>query len=250
MNPADGDGLDSALKGGRFATTQWSVVLAAGNRHTAESAPALAALCQAYWYPLYAYARRRVTDPAEAQDLTQSFFAELLEKNYVAPATPERGRFRAYLLTAFKHFLGHEWEEARALKRGGGRSPISLNFNDGDSRIGFEPKGGLTADELYDREWAMALLERVIELLMAEWAAAGKAEQFEQLKPFLIGESGDRRYDEAASALGTTVGAAKMAASRLRQRYRQILREMIGQTVENPEEVDDEIRGLFKTLGT
>ena len=170
MAACEKDAMNSAVGGSRFATTRWSVVLAAGRVSSANAGMALASLCQTYWYPLYAYARRRVSDVAEAQDLTQSFFAELLGKNYVGPATPERGRFRAYLLTSFKHFLSHEWEKARALKRGGGRVPISLDFDAGDSRVRVEPCAGLTAEELFERAWTVALLERVMELLRAELA--------------------------------------------------------------------------------
>lgn len=250
MTAAQRDRMDSPAPADRFATTRWSIVLAAGQRKAADADQALATLCQTYWYPLYAYVRRRVTDVNEAHDLTQAFFAELLEKNYVGPATPERGRFRAYLLTSLKHFLSHQWEKAKAQKRGGGRTPISLDFNDGDSRIRLEPCDGLTADELYERQWAVALLERVMGLLESEMAASGKKDQFEHLKGFLIGEHGGSTYDDVAAKLGMTAAAAKMAASRMRGRYRQLLREEIAQTVSGPEEVEQEIRDLFQTLGS
>jgi RNA polymerase sigma-70 factor (ECF subfamily) len=191
-----------------------------------------------------------VLDVNEAHDLTQSFFAELLQKNYVGPATPERGRFRAYLLTSFKHFLSHEWEKARTQKRGGGRGPISLDFDAGDSRIRQEPFDGLTADELYQRQWAVALLSRVMQILEEELSQASKAEQFALLKGFLIGDHPGITYDDVATKLGITPAATKMAASRLRRRYRKLLRDEIAETVAGPEEVDDEIRDLFKTLGS
>ena len=205
-------------------------------------------LAQAYWYPLYAYIRRRVPDVNEAQDLTQAFFAELLEKNYVGQATAERGRFRSFLLTAFKHFLGKEWEKAKAQKRGGGRLPISLNFPSADSSLSVEPPAGLTAEQVYDRHWAIALLTRITERLQSEFEDAGKAAQFEEFKGFLIGDSDGTTYAQAAAKLGMTEAAAKKAGSRMRQRYRELLREEIAQTVSCAEEVDDEIRSLFAAL--
>jgi len=247
---ADNDNEKPVARQIDFATTQWSIVLTAGQRQSPNAQDALAALCQTYWYPLYAYVRRRVADTNDAHDLTQAFFAELLAKNYVAPATPERGRFRAYLLTSLKHFLSHEWEKAKAQKRGGGQPPISLDFASGDSRIRLEPYTKLTADELYERQWTIALLERVMSRLEGESQTGGKAKQFALLKGFLIGEHEGSTYDDVAAELGTTPAAAKMAASRLRSRYRQLLREEIAQTVAGPGEVDDEIRGLFHTLGS
>lgn len=231
-----------------FATTHWTVVIAAGRRSSPDSRQALEALCSAYWYPLYAYVRRRVPDAAEAQDLTQAFFAELLEKNYVGTATPERGRFRAYLLTALKHFLSKEWHKAKAKKRGGGRTPLPLDFQSADSRLSIEPASGLTAEQLYERQWAVTLLDQTMERLQGEFVRAGKANQFEQLKEFIIGAHAGVTFANIAAKLGTTEAAAKMAASRMRRRYRELLREEIAQTVSGPEEIDDEIRNLFAAL--
>jgi DNA-directed RNA polymerase specialized sigma24 family protein len=231
----------------QFSTTRWSMVLAAG-RHSLDADQALATLCETYWYPLYAYARRRVAQISEAQDLTQSFFATLLEKDYVQPAAPERGRFRSYLLTAFQHFLSKEWEKAKAQKRGGGKLPIRLDFSDSDSRWHLEPCTHLTADQLYERQWAVAVLHRVMDRLAAEFTQDGKAKQFESLKGFMIGDHGEHTYDDVAKELGTTAAAAKMAASRMRRGYRRLLRDEIAQTVASPEEVDQEIRDLFATL--
>ncbi len=231
-----------------FATTQWSVVHAAGATSSAASQQALATLCQAYWYPLYSYVRRRVSNPGDAQDLTQAFFAELLAKNYVATVDPTRGRFRAYLLTAFKHFLSKEWEKGRAQKRGGGRPPISLNFDLEDSRYGSEPATDLTPEQIFDRQWAITLLNRIMENLAAEYRASGRACQFELLKGFIIGEHAGTTYREVAEELGLTQAAAKMAAHRMRRRYRELLRHEILQTVNGPEEVDEEIQNLFSTL--
>lgn len=231
-----------------FATTHWSVVIAAGQNSSSDSRQALESLCKMYWAPLYSYVRRRVPDVHEAHDLTQAFFAELLEKNYVGSATPDRGRFRAYLLTAFKHFLSKEWEKVKALKRGGGRSPLSLDFEIADSSYGNDPKAGLTAEQLYERQWTLTLLAQVMQRLAEEFTQAGKQEQFEELKGFLIGDQSGITYADAARRLNTTEAAVKMSVSRMRKRYRELLRAEIAQTVTGPEEIDDEIRNLFETL--
>ncbi len=189
-----------------------------------------------------------MSDSATAQDLTQAFFAELLEKNYVARATSERGRFRAYLLTAFKHFLSKQWEKERAVKRGGGRRVISLDFATADSELSLEPAAGLTAEQLYDQQWAVTLLRRIMDRLEAEARRAGKTAQFQELKGFLIGQHGDKTFAQAAIALGMTDAAARKAASRMRRRYRELLRDEIAQTVTRPEEIEDEIRNLFTVL--
>src|SRR5262245_2190908 len=202
---------------GGFVTTRWSIVVAAAHRSSPDSKQALETLCAAYWHPLYAYVRRRVPDVNEAQDLTQAFFAELLEKNYVGSATPERGRFRSFLLTAFKHFLAKEWEKAKAQKRGGGRVPISLDFQSADSSLRIEPAAGLTAEQFYERQWALALLSRIMERLRDEFQETGKAERFEALKGFIIGHSIPSSYAEAAARLNMTEAAAKKAASRMRE---------------------------------
>jgi len=234
----------------QFATTRWSIVVAAGHQSSLDSRRALATLCEAYWYPLYAYARRRVADANEAQDLTQAFFTELLEQNYVGSATPGRGRFRAFLLTAFKHFLSKQWEKAKTQKRGGGRAPISLDFSEADSSLRIEPAAGLTAEQFYDQQWAIALLGQIMERLAREFNDRGKGKRFDALKGFLIGDHAGASYAEVAARLNLTEAAAKQAASRMRRRYRELLREEIAQTVASPDEVEDEIRSLFQTLGS
>jgi RNA polymerase sigma-70 factor (ECF subfamily) len=233
-----------------FATTRWSVVIAAGRNSSPDSKRALASLCETYWRPLYGYVRRRVADVNEAQDLTQAFFTELLEKNYVGAATPERGRFRAFLLTALKHFLCKEWEKAKAQKRGGGRAPISLDFKAAESSLHIDLPAGLTPEQLYDQAWAMALLERIMERLKSEFQQNGKAAQFSELKGFLIGEHAGTTYSQVAVRLNLTEAAAKKAASRMRKRYRELLRQEIAQTVAMPGEVEDEMRRLFATLNS
>jgi len=220
-------------------------VLTAGGSSSADSRRALESLCAAYWHPLHAYVRRRVSDVNEAQDLTQAFFAELLEKNYVGSATPERGRFRAFLLTALKHFLSKQWDKAKAKKRGGGRAPIRLDFASDDSRCSAEPAGGLTPEEVFDRRWAETLLDQVMARLEREFADVGKQSRFRQLKPYIIGQHEGATYADAGEVLGTTEAAAKMAIHRMRRRYRRLLREEVAQTVADPSDIDDEIRDLF-----
>ena len=233
-----------------FTTTHWSLVAVVGADEVSRSAArkALEQLCEAYWYPLYAYVRRRVPDVSEAQDLTQAFFVELLEKNYVGTATPDRGRFRAFLLTAFKHFLSKQWEKAKAQKRGGGRAPISLDFDAADSSIRIEPESGLTAEQFYDQQWAITLLGQIMQRMEKEFDGDGKSQQFHELKGFIIGDHAGTTYAQAAEKLNMTEAAAKQAGSRMRRRYRELLREEIAQTVQGPNEVDDEIRNLFAIL--
>jgi RNA polymerase sigma-70 factor (ECF subfamily) len=228
-----------------FATTRWSVVLVAGQKSSPDADAALATLCETYWFPLYAYVRRRGHNVGEAQDLTQEFFARLLEKDYVTAADPERGRFRAFLLTSFKHFLSKERDKARAQKRGGGRFPLSLDLASGESRYAVGPTDTLTPEQLYDRQWTVALLDRIMRRLEEEMRESGKADWFERLKGFIAGGSGGATYAKTAESLGTTEAAAKMATHRMRQRYRELLRREIAETVEHVADVEDEIRSLF-----
>lgn len=224
-------------------------MLSAGRDSSPDSQRALGSLCETYWFPLYAYVRRRVPDVNEAQDLTQSFFVQLLEKDYIGSATPERGRFRAFLLTALKHFLSKEWAKAKAQKRGGGRTPISLDFESADSSLRIEPAAGVTPEQIYDRQWAIALLQQVMDRLADEFERAGKGSRFEELKAFLVGDHAGTTYSDVAERLNITEAAAKKAASRMRRRYRELLREEIAHTVSRPDEIEDELRNLFATLG-
>lgn len=228
---------------GQFATTQWSLVLAAGQRGTEDSNRALEKLCRAYWPPLYAYARRREGDLHLAQDLTQAFFERLLEKDYLLQADAERGRFRAFLITAFKHFLANEHVKAGALKRGGDREALHLDFAEQDSRWG-EVSDRATPDQIYVRQWAVTLLNRVMDRLQREMERAGKGQQFQLLKEF-IGGTGNASYADVASELKLSESAARMAASRMRARYRELLREEIAQTLGLEEDIDEEITQLF-----
>ena len=246
--PNDASDVQSVAGNRHFATTQWSVVLAAGDASGQDARDALARLCEAYWYPLYAYVRRRVGDAHEAQDLTQAFFAHLFEKHTIARADRSRGRFRAFLLTALKHFLANERDKARSLKRGGGRVEVSLDFDAGESRYRIEPADKLTAELLYERRWILTLLDHVLERLRRELLAAGKGDQFEQLKGALTGEATAEQYERAAEALGISAAAAKQAAYRMRKRYRELFRAEVARTVEDEAAVDDEIGRLLETL--
>jgi RNA polymerase sigma-70 factor (ECF subfamily) len=233
-----------------FATTHWSAVLTAGRNDTTRARDALAGLCQTYWPALHAYVRRRGFSPHDAEDLTQEFFARLLQHNWVARADAQKGRFRSFLLTALNRFLADEWDKARAQKRGGGRTPVSLDSETSGPREVADPAGGLAADLVYDREWALALLERTMARLRAEFAQAGKAREFEHLKKFLTAARKEIPYPEAAAATGLSEGAARVAVHRLRKRYRELFREEIARTVADPCEVDGELRHLIAVLAS
>ena len=231
-----------------FATTRWTVVLAASARSTPHADVALEELCRTYWYPLYAYVRRHGHSREDAEDLTQSFFARFLQKNYLENLRGEHGKFRAFLLASLKHFLANEWRRARRQKRGGGVPPLSLDWQDADTRYRIEPADRLSPDKIYDRAWAVTLLERVITRLREENAADGKAALFERLKPFLMVGRGDIPYAQAAAGLAMTEGAARVAVHRLRRRYRELLREEIRQTLSDPAQVEEEMRALFSAF--
>jgi DNA-directed RNA polymerase specialized sigma24 family protein len=228
-----------------FATTHWTAVLAAGRRSTPQSDVALEELCRTYWYPLYAYVRRQGHSKEDAEDLTQAFFARFLERNYLEKLDSEKGKFRAFLLASLKHFLANEWDRANRQKRGGGVKPLSLDWQGADTRYQVDPADRLSPDKLYDRAWAVTLLERVLARLRDENKAEGKAEVFEKLKPFLMVGKSAISYVEAAVAVGCGEGAARVAVHRLRRRYRELLRDEIGQTLGDPAQVAEEMRALF-----
>jgi RNA polymerase sigma-70 factor (ECF subfamily) len=234
--------------GADFATTHWTLIVAAAGRKDGAAEIALAELCQRYWRPVYIYVRRRTAQLEEAQDLTQGFFTRLLEKNVLAQAAPERGRFRAFLLTAVKNFLLNEWDRAAAQKRGGGTKRLALDFDASESRISLEPAHAETPEQAFDHEWALPLLDSVYRALEAEQTAGGKARQFELLRGALAGGRESLCYAEIAAELGQSEAAVRQAASRLRKRYREILRREIAQTVETEGEIDEEIRRLFEVL--
>jgi len=232
-----------------FAITRWSVVVKAGSSDSTDARAALEQLCRVYWYPLYAYARRRGHSPEDAQDLTQEFFARLLEHKWVARADRQRGRFRSFLLSAMSHFLSDEWDRARAQKRGGGATPVPLQFDTAETRYGHEPADNVTPEQTYERRWALALLEEVLRKLRMAYEEEGRLELFGALNPCLVGERTALPYKELAAKLGVSENTVKSAVHRLRQRYRQLLRDEIAQTVAEPGEVDEELRHLFVVLG-
>jgi RNA polymerase sigma-70 factor (ECF subfamily) len=233
---------------GIFATTHWTVVLIAGRRATPEADRALEELCGTYWYPLYAYVRRQGHSKEDAEDLTQGFFARFLERNYLEGLSSEKGRFRAFLLAALKHFLANEHDRATCQKRGSGLAPLSLDWQDADVRYQVDPADQLSPDKLYDRAWAMTLLEQVIARLRTECATEGKTKVFEQLRPFLMVGQGDIPYSQAAASLGWNEGAARVAVHRLRKRYRELLRAEIAQTLSEPASIEDELGALFRAF--
>ncbi len=234
--------------GSCFASTRWTVVLSAGDPSSPQAAIALETLCRAYWYPLYAYIRRLGHSPEDAQDLTQGFFAQLLERNLVAKADPERGRFRSFLLASLKRFLAHEWEKAGARKRGGHARVIPLDLDTAETRCVRVAAPGDTPDQAFDHQWALALLDVVLSRLRKEYTDSGRDELFVGLKETLSGGRSEIPYRELAGRLGLSEGALKVAAHRLRRRYRELLREEIANTVAGPEEVEEELRHLFAAL--
>ncbi len=232
----------------RFATTHWSVVLAAGQGGASGSREALENLCRTYWQPVYAYLRRHGIGVHEAEDLTQGFFARFLEKNSLKNVTPAKGKFRSYLLGAVKHFVSNERDRARAKKRGGGRTFIPLDVSSAESRCSFQPSDELTPEKIYDKCWALALLDHVLCRLQDEFVEARKEKTFASLKVFLTGETGTLSYNEVAKELNMADGAVKVAVHRMRRRYREILKEEVAGTVAGPEETEDEIRYLLAAV--
>lgn len=235
-----------------FATTQWSMVLHAGGADAGGSsaAEALARLCQTYWFPLYAHVRRRGWTAHDAEDLTQAFFARLLERGSIAHADPARGRFRAFILTALNHYLADERDRKRAAKRGGQRVIVSLDLNDAEERFAQVADPALPPDRSFDRDWALAVLHAVLVRLEAEYRAAGKAEVFAALKPTLTGTREAQPYAELAAQLGRNENAVKVAVHRLRQRYRALLQAEIAETVEATEDAAAEMRVLLQALAS
>jgi RNA polymerase sigma-70 factor (ECF subfamily) len=233
-----------------FENTHWSLILSARDRADPRAREALAVLCQSYWPPIYAYIRRQGYDLHAAEDLTQGFFAALLEPRALAGVDREKGKFRAFLLAACRHFLGHERGRAQALKRGGDRRPLSIDARDAEGRYAGEPSDHLTPEALFVRRWALALLDGVLDDLRGEYTRAGKSELFDALKSTLTGDPRSAPYAEIASQIGTTEGAVQAAIHRLRRRYRAALRARIAATVADPADIEQEIRDLFAALGS
>jgi RNA polymerase sigma-70 factor (ECF subfamily) len=241
-NPPSGHGI--------FATTHWSVVLAARATDSSQAAAALEKLCRTYWYPLYAYLRRRGHGEHDAQDLTQGFFAHLFERDWLQSVAREKGRFRSFLLAALNYFLADQRDRAHAQKRGGGRPIISFDAHEAEERYRLEPVDERSPDKLFERRWAMTLLDQVLARLAQEFSDADKRDLFNRLQPFLVEGTGEKTYAEIAHAGGMTEEALKKAVQRMRGRYHQLFREEIAQTVASPEEVEEELRHLCTVLGS
>ncbi len=223
-------------------------MLAAGQQQSPQAAEALERLCRTYWHPIYAYVRRHGKSPEDAQDLTQEFFARLLARDSLAHVAPEKGKFRSFLLVALRHFLSDQRDRAVAVKRGGGAQVLPWDVEDAEQRYLLEPVERLDAEKIYERRWAMTLLEQALDRLRQESTAAGKAELFERLRAFVAGDR-DVTPGETAAGLGLSEAAVKSAIHRLRERYRVLVREEIAHTVADPAEVEGEIRHLIAVMG-
>jgi RNA polymerase sigma-70 factor (ECF subfamily) len=232
----------------KFQTTSWSLVLASVQNPLVDSRPALARLCETYWNPVYAFIRRSGYDPDQAQDLTQGFFTLLVEKNFLEVADPQRGRFRSFLLTAVKRFLCNEYDRTCALKRGGGHTSLSIDVANAEAWYAPTATDPQTPQTLFERDWALSLLERAMERLRTEFSSGGKGGQFDSLAPFLNRDSTCARYEQLAEQMGVTAGALRALVHRMRRRYRDLVRAEIADTVAAPEDVDDEVRFLLSTL--
>lgn len=244
----ESEGPESTPARPLFLTTHWSVVLAAKDKNSPGCSQALEALCRAYWYPLYAFVRGSGYSPHDAQDLTQGFFEKLLAKDYLRVVQPEKGRFRTFLKVALKRFLVHEWERAKAEKRGGGQSVLSFDKDMAEQRFQTQSLHALGPDQIYDRQWALTLLAEAGSRLDREYYRAGKADEMATLKPYLTAERGEIPYFQIAAALSISEGAARVAAHRLRKRFRELFREVIAETVSESAEVDEELRHVIAAL--
>ncbi len=235
-------------KNDRFRTTKWSMVLAARDPQDTRSREALESLCEMYWFPLYVFVRRQGHGHDEALDLTQDYFVALMEKNFLGDVRQEAGKFRSFLLATMKHFLSHEREKARALKRGGGIALVSLDAAAAERRLALEPMHEHTPDKAYEKHWAMTVLGLIERRLREEFEKEGKTDEFSELAPFLSSEGAGKPYREVASTLGTTVAAVKMGVLRLRRRFGKLLREEIAHTVREEGQVEEEIRFLLSVV--
>ena len=232
-----------------FATTHWSVIVAAGDSESPDKEQALATLCRTYWHPVYSYLRRRGKDVAAAEDLTQAFFTNLLEKKTIKAADQTRGRFRSFLLTSVKNFVSNEWDRERAMKRGGGKTPIPLDIDAAEASYKAEPAQKDTPERVFERRWALALLDRVLERLGDEMHRAGHGQRFERLRGHLVGGAAERSYAEVAAALDLSESAVKVAVHRMRRRFAALLRDEVAHTVDDRSQIDAEIQFLLEAAG-
>ena len=247
--PPPGVGKLPVMSLSSFSSTHWSLVLRAGRGGGEDSQAALAALCQRYWYPLYAFLRRKGISRERAEDLTQGFFTRLIDKQVLEQAEPLRGRFRSFLLTSLSNYMANEWDRDVTLKRGGGRPLLSLDIEAGELKLGGARDRELTPEKAFDRAWAIELLELVMSRLQQQFSTKGKTAQFDILRPFLAGDREEASYETAAADLGMSQPAVRQAVHRLRGSFRELLRQEVADTVSSEDEIDDEIRGLFAALG-
>jgi RNA polymerase sigma-70 factor (ECF subfamily) len=248
MSSARDAEVSTSTQGNWFTTTHWSLVLSAQDTSSPLAAAALEKLCRAYWYPLYVYVRRQGEDEESAKDLTQGFFARLLEKHYLSQVQREKGKFRCFLLGSLKHFLADERDKARAQKRGGGQRFVSLDDSTGEERYRLEPVETMDAEKLFERRWALTLLDQARARLKEEYLESGKSTLYDRLKAFEAGDRSAPPYAEVAAEMGLTESGIKTAVFRLRQRYRELVREEVANTVDSPEAVDGEIRYLIRVI--
>ena len=245
MSPTSRAQLGSDCSARVFVTTHWSMVLAAQKGRSEQVDVALERLCCTYWWPIYAFVRRRGYEAHDAQDLTQEFFARLLSRDFLRGVDRSKGKFRSFLLAAMDHFLAKEWRRAKAEKRGGKFTLVSCDAEAGEQQYLQVPASNVSPEQFFERQWALTLLSTVLARLREEYITAGKQAQFEATKSFLTGEKQVQSHEKLATELGTTEGALKMAVSRMKRRYGELLRAEIANTVSSPEEIDKELRALF-----
>jgi RNA polymerase sigma factor (sigma-70 family) len=245
---AAGQRMDEPVRDGQFAPTHWSVVITAGRSDLPEAADALEKLCRAYWYPLYAYVRRQGNSAQDAEDLTQQFFYRLVEKDCLAKADRDRGKFRTFLIGSLNNFLINEWKWAGRLRRGGNLTFLPLDALQAEERYCGEPVDESNPADAYERLWGVALVEQVFAILRAEYASAERVDVFEALKGFIWGDPDSKSYGETGERLNLTEGAVKVAVHRLRKHFREVVRAQVAHTVARPEDVDEELRHLISVL--